>query len=163
VDTLFSALRSKAYIPYNATGSSTSPDARNGGDPIPLDVNALLASPSSPRDRSRKRPFDSRDDIDSVGSRPPPKGPRMHNQQHAPRHPRGDWGRGNGHRGGMHASNISHRDDDMSMNGVPTRPRHGGQNNGMPVNGPDPHAQKERPICRDYHSTSFISEFLQPY
>jgi hypothetical protein len=64
IDTLFTVLRTKSYLPYGQTSPASSLDT---GIPIPLD--ALL----SPNDRSRKRSIDN----DERDGRPPTKGPRL--------------------------------------------------------------------------------------
>jgi hypothetical protein len=64
IDTLFTVLRTKSYLPYGQTSPASPMDT---GIPIPLD--ALL----SPNDRSRKRSIDN----DERDGRPPTKAPRL--------------------------------------------------------------------------------------
>jgi RNA-binding protein 26 len=82
VDTLFTVLRTKSYLPYNTTND---PQAPQNGIHIPLDeiMSATSTSPSG----SRKRAFDS-DERDGR----PTKGPRLGPDSHIARHGRGGRG-----------------------------------------------------------------------
>ncbi|KAI0724356.1 hypothetical protein C8T65DRAFT_563486 [Cerioporus squamosus] len=163
VDTLFTALRTKSYLPYSDTpssstspayaSSSTSPDA---GIPIPLDglVNPHSTSP----DRGRKRGHDQ-DDYDSHG---PPKGARLNQDGQFSRFGgRGDnrtsWG-GRGDRGArmdMNGARADYMDGGMAGMGM-----NGG---GAGMNGRGLGGQNYRPpeqrrgICRDYHNSGFCA------
>ncbi|CDO72420.1 hypothetical protein BN946_scf184977.g119 [Trametes cinnabarina] len=90
VDTLFTVLRTKSYLPYAATPSTSYPSSSTNADvgiPIPLD--GLLNPPSSP-ERGRKRGMD--EDYEAHG---PSKGPRLNNDGQFSRYGRNDrssWG-----------------------------------------------------------------------
>lgn len=89
VDTLFTALRTKSYLPYSATSSSAGfPSNGDAGIPIPLDALMTPTGPTSP-ERGRKRSLEA-DDRDF---RPPAKGPRLDRDGQFSRH-----GRNEGHR-----------------------------------------------------------------
>ncbi|KAI0768482.1 hypothetical protein BD413DRAFT_605283 [Trametes elegans] len=155
VDTLFTALRTKSYLPYTAPpatsypSSSTSVDA---GIPIPLD-GLLNPSPPSP-ERGRKRGIDH-DDYDAHG---PSKGPRLNNDGQFSRYGRNDrssWG-GRGDRGD--------RGGRMDLNGRPDFMDGGmaGMDGGMGMNGMNGRGQNYRPperrgICRDYHNNGYCA------
>ena len=157
VNTLFTALRSKSYIPYSAAPSSSSNYASastsaDGGIPIPLD--GLLNTSPQASERGRKRGAEN-DDYDAHG---PSKGPRLNQEGQFSRYGRGDgrssWG-GRGERGGR--MNMPGRADfmdggmagmDMGMgaNGAMGMGMNG--RNGQNYRPPD----QRRGICRDYHS-----------
>ncbi|KZV77625.1 hypothetical protein PENSPDRAFT_746751 [Peniophora sp. CONT] len=133
VNTLFTALRTKSYLPY--TTSSTPPPVATGsndqGIPIPLD--ALLAPAAGPQGRKRAG------DYDEAADGRPAKGPRLsHDDQFA--------GRGNGHGmgNGMMGMNGMQGMNGMGMQGMPNQriyqPPGGG-----------------RGICRDYHIKGYCS------
>ncbi|KAF9073733.1 hypothetical protein BDP27DRAFT_1318062 [Rhodocollybia butyracea] len=130
IDTLFTALRSKSYLPYEASPTvSGKPDP---GIPIPLD--ALLSSPSisSSPEGSRKRSLENPE----PGSRPPAKGPRLE----------GQFSRHSNGRGAP----------DSRTGGWSNK---GGRPNGMgPMNGqPAYQPPDQKKICRDYYNLGFCS------
>ncbi|KAI0639206.1 hypothetical protein C8Q77DRAFT_46053 [Trametes polyzona] len=158
VDTLFTALRTKSYLPYSATPStstypsSSTTTSADVGIPIPLD-GLLNPTPVSP-ERGRKRGIDS-DDYDAHG---PSKGPRLHGDSQFSRHGRNDrssWG-GWGDRGD--------RSGRMDVNGRPDHMDGGmaGMDMGMGMNGMNGRGQNYRPperrgICRDYHNNGYCA------
>ncbi|KAI0343890.1 hypothetical protein BDW22DRAFT_1412548 [Trametopsis cervina] len=150
IQTLFTALRTKSYLPYVATSP---PEASSGpstnasmdiGIPIPLD----LVTPSehiSP-DRGRKRSLDQEDQDYRA-----PKGPRLNedgNFQRYGRPDRGSWTRGE--RGGRMM--ISGRADYMDGGIDPSMEMTGGMN-GRGYRPPD----RVRGICRDYHNNGYCA------
>ena len=142
IDTLFTVLRTKSYVPYVAADDSpplqVTPLDNPDGIPIPLDV---LLKPSLDQQRPRKRSNPGND-----GDERPHKGPRLNNDAGFSRY--GDDGsRSAGGWVGMHGY---------------TGPRVGGMNpfsvpaNGRQSQGYQPPDQK-RGICRDYHSSFLFS------
>ncbi|KAJ3842957.1 hypothetical protein F5878DRAFT_340864 [Lentinula raphanica] len=71
IDTLFTVLRTKSYLPYTDETPAAPLKSLDTGIPIPLD--ALLSSPTSPSEGSRKRSLENLD----PGGRPSSKGPRL--------------------------------------------------------------------------------------
>ncbi|GAW09315.1 hypothetical protein F5879DRAFT_455844 [Lentinula edodes] len=127
IDTLFTALRTKSYLPYTDEPPAA-PKSLDTGIPIPLD--ALLSSPTSP-EGSRKRSLENPD----PGGRPSSKGPRIEGL-----HSRYPNGRGGGGSDARSASAYSNR----------------GRGNGIgPINAYQPPDQKR--ICRDYYNLGFCS------
>lgn len=166
VDTLFTALRTKSYLPYSATPSSpsfasSSTAAGDGGIPIPLDALLTATSnsnpTSSPSERGRKRGID--DDHDQHG---PSKGARLNHDGQFSRYSsrgysddRSPWG-GRGDRGGRMAMNGGRADYmDGGMQAVEMNMgMNGGGGMGMNGRGGQGYRPPEmrRGICRDYHS-----------
>src|ERR1700733_4316693 len=73
IDTLFTTLRTKSYLPYTtATPPASYPPNQDTGIPIPLDA-LLSPSGSTSPDRGRKRSNEN----DERDGRPPAKGPRL--------------------------------------------------------------------------------------
>src|SRR5258708_11130131 len=71
LDALFTALRTKSYLPYNSPPPPPAPLLHaDNGIPIPLDA-IIPSGSSSPPERSRKRQPEYDNDIR------PPKGPRV--------------------------------------------------------------------------------------
>ena len=173
-DTLFTALRTKSYLPYSATPSSpsfasSSTAAGDGGIPIPLDALLTATSnsnpTSSPSERGRKRGID--DDHDQHG---PSKGARLNHDGQFSRYSsrgysddRSPWG-GRGDRGGRMAMNGGRADYmdggmqavemNMGMNGGGGMGMNGRGGMGMNGRGGQGYRPPEmrRGICRDYHS-----------
>lgn len=154
LDTLFTALRTKSYLPYSATSPSTgypssSTQEADVGIPIPLDALLSPSIPTSP-ERRRKRSLDH-DDREFR----PAKGPRLSNDGQFSRYGQNDnrpsWG-GRGDRGGR----ISGRGDYMD-GAMPN----GGMGMGMSQNGRIPSYQPPdraaRGICRDYHNNGYCA------
>ncbi|KAI0048419.1 hypothetical protein FA95DRAFT_1490904 [Auriscalpium vulgare] len=154
INTLFTALRTKSYLPYTASPlPPTTSQSVDTGIPIPLD--ALMATSSSPQG-TRKRGSDYDEDMR------PAKGPRLEQDSHfsrqGPSNGRGGYdGRGNGHwrgggpgrggyGGGMSAEGNGMNLGGMNMNG-------GAGMNGMGYRPPDP----KRGICRDYHNNGYCA------
>ncbi|OBZ79524.1 hypothetical protein A0H81_00580 [Grifola frondosa] len=161
VETLFTALRTKSYLPYSASASSSgfpssSTQAIDTGIPIPLDGLLTPSMPTSP-ERARKRNIDH----DERDGRPPAKGQRLNNDTQFSRYGRNEgrssWG-GRGDRGGR--TGVNGRGDymDVAMGG--TDMVMGGMNGVMgPMNG---RGQSYRPperrgICRDYHNSGYCA------
>ncbi|KAJ7042497.1 hypothetical protein C8F04DRAFT_1207989 [Mycena alexandri] len=147
IDTLFTVLRTKSYLPYG-TSPSTSAFPTNNGIPIPLDTPT---GPHSP-DRTRKRSFDG----DERDGRPPAKGPRLSSEGQFSRYSNGrggstgGWGARverppNGYREAVSQMNAG----GMGMNGGPMNGRRA-----QPYLPPD---HQKRGICRDYHNNGYCS------
>jgi RNA-binding protein 26 len=150
IETLFTVIRTKSYLPYNAVGAPSS--SLDNGIPIPLD--ALLTSSSISPDRTRKR---SNTDDDRDG-RPPAKNPRLGDGPYngygggdgrvGPQAP-GGWTRppyrDGGMGMGMGMNNFNNQMGMVGMNGM-------GPMNGRRPQGYQPPDQIKRGICRDYHS-----------
>jgi RNA-binding protein 26 len=144
IDTLFTVLRTKSYLPYgvNATTSSYPPSSSpslDTGIPIPLDA---LLSPSIPSsERPRKRSMDS----DELNGGPSAKGPRLSAEGQFSRYSNGrndsrstgGWG---GHRD---------RNERQGANGQGLSMGHQNGRQPQPYRPPE----MRRGICRDYHST----------
>ncbi|KAI0374368.1 hypothetical protein BV20DRAFT_1041340 [Pilatotrama ljubarskyi] len=156
VDTLFTALRTKSYLPYSATPSAGYPSSSTSADvgiPIPLD-GLLNPSPPSP-ERGRKRGIDH----DEYNSHGPSKGARLNNDgqfsRYGGRNDRSSWGgRGDrGDRGGR--MDLAGRPDfmDGGMAGMDM----GTGMNGMNGRGPNYRPPERRGICRDYHNNGYCA------
>ncbi|KAH9950510.1 hypothetical protein B0H21DRAFT_723637 [Amylocystis lapponica] len=165
IDTLFTALRTKSYLPYSATTpssgyASSSAQSIDTGIPIPLDALLSPSIPTSPS-RGRKRSIDH-DDRDS---RPPAKGPRLSEGQFS-RYGRNDarpaWGARPERTGRM---NFSGRADYMDgglngVNGGMDAGMAGGMNGAGHMNGRPGHTYHppdRRGICRDYHNNGYCA------
>lgn len=138
IDTLFTALRSKSFLPYTESPSTFSNKSLDNGIPIPLD--ALLSSPSSP-DSSRKRSLENPESA----ARPPAKGPRISAEGQFSRYSNG----GAGPSTGGWSNNRGPQNGMSSAANAPLRM------NGQPVYQPP----DQRRICRDYYSMSLKSLF----
>ncbi|KAJ3479184.1 hypothetical protein NLI96_g9235 [Meripilus lineatus] len=152
IDTLFTALRTKSYLPYSEpppppTNAPSSSQQSDQGIPIPLD--AILPPPGpSPSGRTRKRSME----LDDRDLRPT-KGPRLNDDGHYSRYGRQDGRWGNrGDRGSR--MGIEGRPD--YMDGGPAPGMESGMN-GVPVGPRGSYRPPERRgICRDYHSAHFF-------
>ncbi|KAL4243123.1 RNA-binding protein 26/27 [Abortiporus biennis] len=152
LDTLFTALRTRSYLPYSS--SNTPPqgppalDSTDTGIPIPLD--AIMATSDNPSPgRGRKRSIDH-DDRDLR----PAKGPRLSQEGQYSRYGRqdgrGTWG-GRGERGGRmlppgrsdYTDGGMNGDGEMGINGAQMVPRG--------------YRPPNRGICRDYHNTGYCA------
>ncbi|PPQ67018.1 hypothetical protein CVT24_011312 [Panaeolus cyanescens] len=139
IDTLFTALRTKSYLPYTATPSSPSTKPVDGGIPIPIDV--LL--PHSQGDRGRKR-SNSNDEADGR----PSKGARFNHDGQYSR-----YGSGGSQGWGRPGQQMM-----MPGFGMPMFP-----GNGMPQMGGGRRQQgyqppdQKRGICRDYHNNGYCA------
>ncbi|KAF8624810.1 hypothetical protein AX15_005697 [Amanita polypyramis BW_CC] len=150
IDTLFTVLRTKSYLPYVATPPSPPHGTKplDTGIPIPLDG---LISPSIPtpttapsESRSRKRSIEP-DDRDS---RPPAKGPRLNSDTQFSRYGRQDdqpWNERSDRQGG-YRDGVS--DTYRGVNGVHMNGRHP-----QSYQPPD----QKRGICRDYHNLGYCA------
>ncbi|KAF8971585.1 hypothetical protein BDZ97DRAFT_1253118 [Flammula alnicola] len=164
IDTLFTVIRTKSYLPYNAVAESPSFPSRSLDNGIPIPLDALLSPTSTSPERTRKRSTTD----DERDGRPPAKGPRLNNDGQFSRY-------GNGGGDGRMAPQSSggwtrppFRDGGMGM-GAPMGPYGGhmpgmGMNamNGMGVmNGRRPQGyqppDQKRGICRDYHNNGYCA------
>ncbi|KAJ7275291.1 hypothetical protein B0H12DRAFT_1215141 [Mycena haematopus] len=150
IETLFTVLRTKSYLPY-ATASSTSDfPANSAGAGIPIPIPTSSTSP----ERTRKRSSDN----DERDGRPPAKGPRLSSEGQFSRYSNGRGGgpdsRSTGGWGarverpplnGYHDSSSQMNPGGMGMNGNGRRP--------LPYLPPD----QKRGICRDYHNNGYCS------
>ncbi|KAK7064437.1 ras family-domain-containing protein [Favolaschia claudopus] len=144
IDTLFTVLRTKSYLPYG-TSSSSAPFPSGSGIPIPIPTSS-----TSP-DRVRKRSFDN----DERDGRPPAKGPRLSSEGQFSRYPNGRGGPDSRSTGGWGS-----RMDRPPVNGYhdPSAQMNMGGMAGPGRRGPayQPPDQK-RGICRDYHNNGYCS------
>ncbi|KAF9480435.1 hypothetical protein BDN70DRAFT_832781 [Pholiota conissans] len=171
IDTLFTVIRTKSYLPYQAVQESTSFPTKSLDQGIPIPLDALLTpatnTTTSP-DRTRKRSTTD----DERDGRPPAKGPRLNADAQFSRYGNGTNG-GDG-RMGPHSSGgwtrPPFRDGGMPM-GMGMGP-YGGPMPGMGINGMgmngmgimnnrrpqgyQPPDQK-RGICRDYHNNGYCA------
>lgn len=152
IETLFTALRTKSYLPYSEPSpapSNPQPSSQQSDQGIPIPLDAILpptATGTPARARKRSMEVDDRD-------LRPAKGPRLSDDSQFPRYGRQD-GR----------PSWSNRVDRGSRMGLEGRPDYmdGGAAPGvdMGMNGlPAGHRGAYRPperrgICRDYHSMS---------
>jgi RNA-binding protein 26 len=173
IDTLFTVLRTKSYLPYSATSSTSgypqpgasTPDA---GIPIPLDALLSPTSPTPAPERGLKRSNEN-DDRDG---RPPAKGPRLNSDGQFSRysdrrgggpsgHSTGGWG-GLGNQGGRpHMNENGHGGGGNMLMGR-------GMNGGMAQMNPRPPQnyqppETKRSICRDYHRASLTFGISRDY
>ncbi|XP_006454808.1 hypothetical protein AGABI2DRAFT_198413 [Agaricus bisporus var. bisporus H97] len=150
VDTLFTVLRTKSYLPY--TSEPAPPRAVDSGIPIPLDL--ITPSPSdSNMERGRKRSLEA-DDRDG---RPPAKGARVSSEEEFSRYGNGSgrssgqWeGRGGDGRRGDYVNGRMDAYHVPMMGGM-------GQMNGVRR----PHSyyppEQKRGICRDYYNNGYCA------
>ncbi|KAF9451768.1 hypothetical protein P691DRAFT_662379 [Macrolepiota fuliginosa MF-IS2] len=149
VDTLFTVLRTKSFLPYSTESPAAKPI--DNGIPIPLDL--ITPPPPESSERSRKRSIEA-DDRDG---RPPAKGPRLNSEGQFSRYGngsgrssgqwegRGNDGRGQGYtNGGMDQYNVAMMGGMVPMNG------------GRRPTSYQPPDQK-RGICRDYHNNGYCA------
>ncbi|KAG7099441.1 hypothetical protein E1B28_001292 [Marasmius oreades] len=129
IETLFTALRSKSYLPY--TTSPPPPPSKSFDIGIPIPLDGLLSSSES----SRKRSLEQDDDE----AAPPPKGPRLGSDDHFARYNNtGHDSRWANNRG--RSQSNGHRDTSPNVN-----PRIGY------------HPPDQRRICRDYYNLGYCS------
>ncbi|KAH7913003.1 hypothetical protein BJ138DRAFT_1082464 [Hygrophoropsis aurantiaca] len=153
IDTLFTVLRTKSYLPYSAASPSHSyPSSSNispadTGIPIPLDSLIPSHTPTSPKGQKRNFEHDVQD------GRPPAKGPRINADGQFSRYSNPRDSRSTGAWSGRHERNETN-----GMNGVPYMM--GQMNNGM-MNGRRPQnyqpPDQRRGICRDYHNNGYCA------
>ncbi|KAJ7706444.1 hypothetical protein B0H17DRAFT_1037241 [Mycena rosella] len=153
IDTLFTVLRTKSYLPYG-TAPSTSAFPADTGIPIPLDIPSSSVSP----DRTRKRSFDN----DERDGRPPAKGPRLSNEGQFSRYSNGRGGAPDSRSTGGWGARVErppvggYREPPPQLNAGGMPMNGGGQMNGrrpQPYLPPD----QKRGICRDYHNNGYCS------
>ncbi|KAF9560207.1 hypothetical protein CPC08DRAFT_818389 [Agrocybe pediades] len=153
IDTLFTAIRTKSYLPYNAAPAS--PKTLDNGIPIPLEI--LTPNPVPDRSRKRNSIDDERD------GRPPAKTQRLNNDGSFSRYGNGSGeGRGGPQQSGgwTRPQGDRFRDGGMGMGGYPMMggmPMNGmGMMNGRRPQGYQPPDQK-RGVCRDYHNNGYCA------
>ncbi|KAL4268008.1 hypothetical protein AB1N83_000733 [Pleurotus pulmonarius] len=156
IDTLFTVLRTKSYLPYATSSTpifpSTTPSV-DTGIPIPLDG---LISPSIPTqsERTRKRSIEH----DEHDGRPPSKGPRLSGDgQSRYMNGRGDgrsWqGRGDGSGSEGHVgAGMMGLGMGMDMDGTGSMAYMNGRRS-QAYRPPD----LRRGICRDYHNNGYCA------
>jgi len=151
IDTLFTVLRTKSYLPYSTDSTPRQPRAMDTGIPIPLDALLLPSSHASPeRGQKRSMEYDERDGR-------PAKGPRLSvdgGQGQFSRYPNG---RGMGHRSGR--PGIDGHDGGMHIGGMSMN---GGMNGNMSyMNSRRPQGYQppdvKRGLCRDYHNFGYCA------
>ncbi|TFK19891.1 hypothetical protein FA15DRAFT_154339 [Coprinopsis marcescibilis] len=144
INTLFTVLRTKSYLPYSTNPPSPRPtNSQDEGIAIPLDE--IMGASAGPSDnRSRKR--NMADDL--VDGRPI-KGARLNVD--------GDFSRyGNGNGGGWGGRPQMDGAGHMAAYGMGMGMNTGVLNGGRRPNGYQPPGQK-RGICRDYHNHGFCA------
>ncbi|KAJ3507767.1 hypothetical protein NLJ89_g6123 [Agrocybe chaxingu] len=156
IDTLFTVLRTKSYMPYASESSTTAFPAKPLDNGIPIPLEGLLGG--SPSETSRKR-NNSGDDRDGR----PTKGQRLNDGQFS----RNGNGGGDGRmgQGSGNWNRPQYRDGGMGMNmgvGGFGMPMNGMGMNGMPpMNGRRPQGyqppDQKRGICRDYHNNGYCA------
>lgn len=157
IDTLFTVLRTKSYLPYSAHSPSSPSFPSKSMDPgIPIPLDGLLSpSVSSPHEQNRKRSIDH-DERDGR----PTKGPRLSTEGQFPRYANGHGGRpenrSTGGWGGRveRPSSSGYREGVEMYGGAMGMP---GMNGSVQMTGRRPQVylppDQKRGICRDYHST----------
>ncbi|KIJ68757.1 hypothetical protein HYDPIDRAFT_107002 [Hydnomerulius pinastri MD-312] len=156
IDTLFTVLRTKSYLPYTANSpppthpSSLNGQPGDGGIPIPLD--SFLSNNSTSPERGQKRSHDN-DDRDAQR---PAKGPRLSADGQLSRYSNGRDGRSTGQWGGRFD-----RNDRQGMvggaNGMGQGMNGGMSNvNGRRIQTYQPPDQRKG-ICRDYHNNGYCA------
>lgn len=154
IDTLFTVLRTKTYLPYTASDPTSSfslpshSQSADTGIPIPLDG---LLSNHSPTGRGQKRSLEH----DERDGRPPTKGARLSAEGQFSRYPNGrdsrstgTWSGGQNRAGGQ----------GMMMNGTVGSGMNGSNQNvntRRPQNYQPPDQRKG--ICRDYHNNGYCA------
>ncbi|KAF8078389.1 hypothetical protein FPV67DRAFT_1571260 [Lyophyllum atratum] len=168
IDTLFTVLRTKTYLPYSAaspTSPSFGPKTLDTGIPIPLD-GLLSPSLSQTPDRNLKRSMEN----DERDGRPPAKGPRLSTEGQFSRYANGHGGRPEtrstgGWGGGGEGPAGNGYGDGMDMYGggmvMPGGMMMQGMNTMSQMNGRRPQAyqppDQKRGICRDYHNSGYCA------
>lgn len=143
VDTLFTVLRTKSYLPY--TSEPPPPRAVDSGIPIPLDL--ITPSPSeSNTERGRKR----NSEADDRDGRPSAKGARLSSEEEFSRYGNGS-GRSSGHWDGRGEGRGDYSNGRMDAYHVPMMGGMGHMNGVRRPHSYHPPEQK-RGICRDYYS-----------
>ncbi|TFK41394.1 hypothetical protein BDQ12DRAFT_647376 [Crucibulum laeve] len=174
IDTLFTVLRTKSYLPYSASPSSPSFASKPLDNGIPIPLDGLLTPSSPPDSRTRKRSIEN----DERDGRPPAKGPRLNTDGQFSRYgngrdsrstggwggqgdgPRGDGYRDFGMNGGMNGYGGPMGGMQMGM-GMGLMGGMNGMNGMGPMNGRRPQAyqppDQKRGICRDYHNNGYCA------
>ncbi|KAJ7783515.1 hypothetical protein DFH07DRAFT_189523 [Mycena maculata] len=155
LDSLFAVVRTKSYLPYGTSPSTSAfPSNPDTGIPIPLDMPTASTSP----DRTRKRSFDN----DERDGRPPAKGPRLSSEGQFSRYSDGRGGGPDTRSTGGWGARVErppvngYRESQPQMNAGGMGMNGGGQMNGrrpQPYLPPD----QKRGICRDYHNNGYCS------
>ncbi|KAF5355944.1 hypothetical protein D9756_004266 [Leucocoprinus leucothites] len=149
VDTLFTVLRTKSYLPYAAESAPS--QATDNGIPIPLDLFTPPPTDSS-SDRSRKRNMEG----DERDGRPPAKGARVNSEGQFSRY--GNGGRSGGQWEGRGDDSRGHGYNNGGMDGfnMHMMAGMGHMNGGRRPQTYQPPDQK-RGICRDYHNNGYCA------
>jgi len=154
IDTLFTVLRTKTYLPYTASDTTSSfslpshSQSADTGIPIPLDA---LLSNHSPTERGQKRSLEH----DERDGRPPTKGARLSAEGQFSRYPNGRDSRSTGAWSG---SQNRAGGQGMMINGTVGSGMNGNNQNAntrRPQNYQPPDQRKG--VCRDYHSAFALS------
>ncbi|CCM02215.1 uncharacterized protein FIBRA_04295 [Fibroporia radiculosa] len=158
LNTLFTALRTKSYLPYSAAsppaGNASGTLSTDTGIPIPLDALLSPSVPTTPeRGRKRSHDHDERDFL-------PTKGPRLNHEGQFSRYGRHDnrssWG-GRGERGSRMA--IAGRADymDGGMNSSIGVGAGGGTMGPSNPRGIPAYQDRGRGVCRDYFNNGYCA------
>jgi RNA-binding protein 26 len=155
IDTLFTVLRTKSYLPYSAPSPpSFAPKNLETDTGIPIPLDGLLSPSTGPLgDGARKRSIETEE-----RDGPPAKGPRLSTEGQFSRYGNHQNGRGE-HRstGGWGTNGYG---ESMEMHGA--EPGVGG-GRGMGMNGRRQSTyqppEQSRGICRDYYS-AFVFRYL---
>ncbi|KAF9243788.1 hypothetical protein BU15DRAFT_42746 [Melanogaster broomeanus] len=148
IDTLFTVLRTKSYLPYTNTApsqpsSSSGAQLGDSGIPIPLD-SFLSNNPTSP-ERGQKRSHED----DGRDPHHPAKGPRLSAEGQFSRYSNGRDGRLTGQWGGK----FDRNERQGALNGMGQGM---GNMNGQRIQTYQPPDQRKG-ICRDYHNNGYCS------
>ncbi|KAF5368363.1 hypothetical protein D9758_002381 [Tetrapyrgos nigripes] len=147
IDTLFTALRTKSYLPYSSGSDAMPSKSLDTGIPIPLDGLLSPSIPTSPSS-SRKR---SLEDVDRE-DRAPAKGQRINSDGQFSRYGKGR-GSGPDYRSTGGWNNRGRGQDNVygapqGMNGM------GNSSNNRPTSYQPP---DQRRVCRDYYNLGYCS------
>ncbi|KAK7463811.1 hypothetical protein VKT23_005749 [Stygiomarasmius scandens] len=146
IDTLFTALRTKSYLPYTSSSDDMSPKSLDTGIPIPLDGLLSPSIPTSPGN-GRKRSLDSEDRDD----RPPAKGQRLNTDGQFSR-----YGGGRGSGSDFRSTGGWNNRGRVQGNfyGTPHGMNGTGNSSNRPSYQPPDH---QRRVCRDYYNLGYCS------
>ncbi|KAF8168342.1 hypothetical protein B0H34DRAFT_56490 [Crassisporium funariophilum] len=157
IDTMFTVLRTKSYLPYSAATASPSftPKSLDTGIPIPLD-GLMQSAPPQERTRKRSNTNDERD------GRPPAKGPRLNNEGQFSRYGNGGGdGRMGQSTGGWNRPQMDRFQNGGMVGGMGgfAGPMGGMVMNGMGGRRPQSYQppDQKRGICRDYHNNGYCA------
>ncbi|KAF7339863.1 hypothetical protein MVEN_01903100 [Mycena venus] len=153
IDTLFTVLRTKSYLPYGTSPSTSAFPANSADSGIPIPIPASSSSPDGPRKRSLEH--DERD------GRPPAKGPRLSSEGQFSRYSNGRGGGPDSRSTGGWGARVEGRPVNGYHESSPQMNPGGVGMNGGQMNGrrPQPYLppDQKRGICRDYHNNGYCS------